>query len=364
MKEVRKNPNLPWNIRRLSCNHTLTVDDFQSLEFKDGNWDWDWYHISSTMSVIEIRDNLAFDLHMRGLSQNPTLTVDDIQFLSETDEEWDWHHISRVISLSEVRKNPNLPWDKYGLSNNPTLTVDDIQSLSGIDGIWHWYKMSRVISLSEVRKNPDLPWDKRGLSQNPTLTVDDIQSLSGIDGEWDWYHISRVISMDEVCKNPNLPWRTTELCWNPTLTVDNIRSLLDIYCDIERSLENSTLNIDDAQPPDIDSLLVEELNCFEMFADEVGENPDLSCSKTVLPENPTLSAYDIHSSPYQFVIWNWVRISSMIPITYVYMYPNMGWSRTGLSMNKNIRVSDLIAWHEIPPSIYKKWQYPTDVIIV
>jgi hypothetical protein len=267
------------------------------------------------------------------------------------------------ISLSEVRKNPDLPWDKEGLSWNSTLTIDDIQSLEFKDGNWDWNAISMHISLSEVRKNPNLPWDKKALSQNPTLTVDDIQSLLGIDGEWDWNAISSTISLSEVRKNPDLPWDKEGLSWNRTLTVDNIRSLLDIYCDVERSrsLKNSYLTIDDVLHLDIKN---GQWSCFEMFADKVGENPDLPCSKTVLPENPTLSAYDIHSPQFQYVDWNWVMISSMIPITYVYMYPNLEWNRSGLSRNKDIRVSDLIAWHEIPPSIYKRWQYPTDVVIV
>ena len=276
---------------------------------------------------------------------------------------WSWLALSSVVPLVDVRRYPNLPWDKWGLSRNPTLTIHDIQSLSEIDGEWDWYEISRVIPIVDVMRYPDLPWDKKGLSQNPTLSVDDIQSLQIKDGEWDWYKISDTISMDEVCKNPNLPWDSEGLSWNRTLTVDNIRSLLDIYCDVERSrsLKNSYLTIDDVLHLDIED---GEWSCFEMFADKVGENPDLPCSKTVLPENPTLSAYDIHSPQFQYVEWNWVMISSMIPITYVYMYPNLGWNRDGLSMNKDIRVSDLIAWHEIPPSIYKRWQYPTDVVIV
>ena len=39
--DVRKNPNLPWDETGLSLNHTLTVDDIQSLTEIDGYWDWD-----------------------------------------------------------------------------------------------------------------------------------------------------------------------------------------------------------------------------------------------------------------------------------------------------------------------------------
>ena len=62
--------------------------------------------------------------------------------------------------------------------------------------------------------------------------------------------------------------------------------------------------------------------------------------------------------------WDWINIQSNVPIIDVYRYPDLTWNRSELSLKKDIRVSDLIAWHEIPPSIYKRWQYPTDVVIV
>ena len=53
-----------------------------------------------------------------------------------------------------------------------------------------------------------------------------------------------------------------------------------------------------------------------------------------------------------------------VPIIDVYTHPDLTWNRSELSMNEDIRVGDLIAWHEIVPSIYRRWQYPTDVVIV
>ena len=95
---------------------------------------------------------------------------------------------------------------------------------------------------------------------------------------------------------------------------------------------------------------------------EVRKNPDLPWDMRGLSLNPTLTIDDIQSLPE--IDWNWDLISCEIQIIYVYMYPDLMWNRDSLSINKNIRVSDLIAWHEIPPSIYKRWQYPTDVVIV
>ena len=97
---------------------------------------------------------------------------------------------------------------------------------------------------------------------------------------------------------------------------------------------------------------------------DVRENPDLPWNRDGLSPNPTLTVDDIQSLSEIDGQWDWNEISSKIPITYVYTHPNLTWNRDGLSMNKDIRVSDLIAWQELPPSIYKRWQYPTDVVIV
>ena len=97
---------------------------------------------------------------------------------------------------------------------------------------------------------------------------------------------------------------------------------------------------------------------------DIRRYPDLPWDKEGLSSNPTLTISDIQSLHIKDGQWNWIEISRRVPIIYVYMYPDLMWNRDSLSINKNIRVSDLIAWHEIPPSIYKRWQYPTDIVIV
>ena len=97
---------------------------------------------------------------------------------------------------------------------------------------------------------------------------------------------------------------------------------------------------------------------------DIRKYPNLPWSKSGLSHNPTLTVSDIQSLSEIKGEWDWDAISGKIPIIDVYTYSNLMWNRDGLSRNKDIRVSDLIAWHEILPSIYKRWQYPTDVVIV
>ena len=97
---------------------------------------------------------------------------------------------------------------------------------------------------------------------------------------------------------------------------------------------------------------------------DIRRYPDLPWSKEGLSHNPTLTVDDIQSLPEIDWDWDWNGIQTRVPIVDVYTHPNLMWNRSGLSMNKDIRVSDLIAWQEIPPSIYRRWQYPTNVTIV
>ena len=97
---------------------------------------------------------------------------------------------------------------------------------------------------------------------------------------------------------------------------------------------------------------------------DVRRYPHLPWDKKGLSRNPTLTIDDIQSLSDIDGQWNWTEISRRVPIIDVYRYPNLKWNRDRLSRNKNIRIGDLIAWHEIVPSIYRRWQYPTDVVIV
>ena len=97
---------------------------------------------------------------------------------------------------------------------------------------------------------------------------------------------------------------------------------------------------------------------------EVRRNPNLSWDKQGLSLNPTLTVDDILHMSIEDQMWNIHAISNRVPIIDVYTHPDLKWSRDELSRNKDIRISDLVAWQELPSSIYKRWQYPTDVVII
>ena len=161
------------------------------------------------------------------------------------------------------------------------------------------------------------------------------------EGKWNWYDLSSVVPLVDVRRYLDLPWDIEGLSLNSTLTVDDVLHL---------PIKN------------------EEWDWIELSSmislSEVRKYPDLPWSKDGLSLNPTLTVDDIQSLQIKDGKWDWNSISRVIPIVDVYTHPNLIWNRSELSLNKDIRVSDLIAWQEISPSIYKRWQYPTDVVIV
>ena len=111
---------------------------------------------------------------MDGLSSNPTLTVYDILHLPIYISEWNWYYISSAISMKEVRRNPNLSWDKQGLSLNPTLTVDDILHMSIEDQMWNIHAISNRVPIIDVYTHPDLKWSRDELSRNKDIRISDL----------------------------------------------------------------------------------------------------------------------------------------------------------------------------------------------
>ena len=171
-----------------------------------------------------------------------------------------------------------------------------------------------------------------------SIVPSDIRRM--FEGEWDWFWLSSVIPLSDIRISPDLPWNKEGLSENSTLTVDDIESLSEIDGDWDWYEISGRVSL---------SIVRDNLH--------LPWNGGLS-------QNPTLTIDDIQSLPDIDWNWDWNGIQTRVPIIDVYTHPNLMWNRSGLSMNKNIRVSDLIAWHEITPSIYRRWQYPTDVVIV
>ena len=161
------------------------------------------------------------------------------------------------------------------------------------------------------------------------------------EGNWNWLALSSVIPLADIRRYADLPWDKTGLSQNPTLTVDDIQSL---------QIKDGEWNWH----------VISRVISME----EVRENPNLPWDEIGLSLNTTLTVDTVHHLLSEVDgYWDWDVIPG-IRIIDVYTHPDLKWNRGELSWNKDIRIADLLAWHEIPPSIYKRWQYPSDVIII
>ena len=80
---------------------------------------------------------------------------------------------------------------------------------------------------------------------------------------------------------------------------------------------------------------------------DVRRYPNLPWSKEGLSRNPTLSVSDIQSLSEIDGEWNWNEISSRIPLSDVRRYPSLPWDKTGLSYNPTLTVDDIESLTEI-----------------
>ena len=82
--------------------------------------------ISSTILLVEVRKNTDLPWDIIALSYNSTLTVSDIQSLQIRNGKWNWDSISRVIPIVDVYTYPDLKWNRSELSLNKDIRVSDL----------------------------------------------------------------------------------------------------------------------------------------------------------------------------------------------------------------------------------------------
>ena len=80
---------------------------------------------------------------------------------------------------------------------------------------------------------------------------------------------------------------------------------------------------------------------------DVRRYPNLPWDKTGLSQNPTLTIDDVLHLPIKDDKWNWFEISRVISMEEVRKNPNLPWDETGLSLNPTLTVDDIQSLTEI-----------------
>ena len=178
--DIRRYPHLPWNKEGLSRNSTLTVYDIFYFKLADGTESFNWYIISTIISLDQVRKNPNLPWSREGLSWNNNMLIDDITDLDTRCPNlfgnWNWNHISSHISIRQVRKSSNLRWKRSYLSNSIGLTMDDVLHLSlpNAIGDWNWDDIYLSIPIINVYTHPNIVWNRDKLSRNKDIRVSDL----------------------------------------------------------------------------------------------------------------------------------------------------------------------------------------------
>lgn len=274
-------PNEKWDMKRLSCNPNITIQDIIKYIHLDWNWiyissrddipwqdiikyihlDWDWDNIlrrkdivfSDVLNIIQqnkifnvpiqdisynvkwndIYNNKNFDWDWVYVSINPNITIQNI--IDNINFPWQWKRVScrPDITLDYVLENPDLRWYyenlKFPKNTDSQLFTDEksiikflIKRYNDRNSIWYDISKDPLITMSIVINYPKLPWNYNGLSLNPSITWSDIRKYCY--KHWNWNNISQnpSITFDIVLKYPDYPWDFTQLSRNPSITIQDI----------------------------------------------------------------------------------------------------------------------------------------------
>jgi hypothetical protein len=251
MKDVRKYPNKPWDITRLSSNKNITIDVvYMDFPNATGAWGWDWECISENIKMEDIINNPNETWCRELLSHNKNICIDVVKMnLPNATGYWNWDAISENIKMEDVIRYPNEKWNRYSLSSNNNTTIEVVHmNLPNAIEEWDWYYLSECIDIKNVFRYPNETWSRNGLSMNKKIIMDVINmDLPNATGEWKWRYISTYISMEDLIRYPNEKWDMVGLYQNKELygMVDIILSRENIDKRIQESRIQSLVRFHD-----------------------------------------------------------------------------------------------------------------------
>lgn len=296
--------------------------------YTDG-WMWEW--ISEFIDIKEVVKNPKLPWSRKGLSKNKGITIDITHLIDKNPEtiypgnetnKWSQTGLSRNLPIDDILKYPNYDWDDVSLSMNKNLTVEAIARMPHIK--WEWHLISQYINCNEVETSTYQTWDRYGLSLNNTIKSEMFSKrfiMPNAIGKWDWDFISASISKKEIYRNP---WILEHL---------NIK--------IEENPDVEMWMID--QKGLRDQLTRWDLLSQNLPIEDIINNPQLPWDLTYLSLNRhadlnKLKNFKMSKSKGK---WSWVNASQVINMAYIRKNSKSQWSKFGLSRNPGITVNDI-----------------------
>lgn len=135
---VENNSMQAWNWTKLSKHKDLSPSFVE--RFSLSPWDWNYLGMHKNICKLHLKcfeHDLLSNNTWKQMSKFPCVTENDIeQYINKP---WDWWELSSRLSIEFIEKYPEKPWDTFKLSRNPNLTPEFIQNYPKT---WNWEVLS------------------------------------------------------------------------------------------------------------------------------------------------------------------------------------------------------------------------------
>jgi hypothetical protein len=225
---IENYPDIKWDYFILTSNINIPIDFIKKNLDKNFNW----YHLSLTVDIETIFENIELPWKYIYISKNSNLrehhiikykdkinwdwnslllngniSIDFIMDHKENDYQIEYGLIYSCLTSKFISSNINKPfWNFNELSKHPSITLNIVKNNKNKE--WNWGKLSKYlkINIEDVLENNDLPWNWNKLSKNTYLTI----------------------GMKCIIKYPHLPWNWYYLSESPNITIDFIKKYSNI----------------------------------------------------------------------------------------------------------------------------------------
>lgn len=233
-KDIKNNPNLPWDKDGMLANYNLNnsldeVKDYYlfskhpralelAIKYPYEKWNWISIAINSNINSSLLRKcrNKQFwsmlPKNKNGLS---------VEIIDEFKDKFNWKVLSKFINVQKIKNPFKYPLDPNKFSTNTTITIEIVKSNPSF--LWNWDELTknRGITIGDMLKNKgDMPFNTDLYSLNPSISCYEIENFSI---NWNWAQLSMSNYINElVNKYPDKNWNWNGMIMNKHLSIETV----------------------------------------------------------------------------------------------------------------------------------------------
>ena len=277
--------------------------------------------------------------------------------LTAPDLPLNWLEISanQNVTLDMVTARPDLPWNTEGLSSNPNLTREYVENHSDGPNYKGW-KASRILANTSLRIVDATDIVSRALVSHMTPPLYIKELLANPCMTWSFIHTHLSMFLNNIdsphMKDTSINNILGAISCHPSVTIDIIETHPEFPWNIEGLSEN----------PHVTPKFVEKYPHFHGMSWNHGKlalHPNfvryfLEKWRPLHSDNDgIITLYGFFHVTYttlrQWIlpIWDWRHLSGYANFTDITRYPMHPWEWDILTLNKNIRIDEIISHPEL-----------------